>query len=230
MLDSLSTKNKVFEVLNWKNYVLFLRRRQFLARHDLARAFTGRTIAVVGNARALRHDIQGPEIDSHDIVLRFNGCPGVGEPSHGERTDWIALGGRISKERYFQLGQPGLLWMTPQRSMMRAWYFELQNLYLHPWDATLRSYPHVGRRPSTGLMAILLLQEFEISRMTLFGFDFYRSLSLSGEQTLANTPHNYVNEEEIILNLIRADPRIRLGPLRPDCDVSTEVMAPERRP
>lgn len=229
MLKSLSLKNKIFEILNWKNYVLFSRRRRYLNRNDLARKFTGRTIAVVGNARALRGGTSGPEIDSHDVVLRFNDCPCVSEPSHGKRTDWIALGGRISKARYLQLGRPGILWMTPQRKMMRAWYISLERLYLHPWDATQRAYPRAGRRPSTGLMAILLLKDFDIAGMTLFGFDFYRSRSLSGEHTTETTPHNYVNEQEIILDIIRSNPLIRLAPLPPADEFSSEAIATERR-
>jgi len=229
MLDSLSLKNKIFEILSWKNYVFLLRRRQYLSRNDLTQEFKGKTIAVVGNARALSKGTCGPEIDGHDLILRFNACPCVGEASHGRRTDWIALGGRISKERYLQLGRPGILWMTPQRSMTRAWYFGLERLYLHPWDATQRAYPRAGRRPSTGLMALLLLKDFDIAGITLFGFDFYRSLSLSGEQTAETTPHNYNTEEEIILDFMRADPLIRLVPLSPAKVSSSETIGIERR-
>ena len=80
----------VKDLLHWKPYALRLRARFLLGVPDISREFAGKTVALVGNARSLGATRMGEAIDRCDIVVRFNQCPMVGEPSHGRRTDWIA--------------------------------------------------------------------------------------------------------------------------------------------
>ena len=61
-----------------------------VAQPDLLAALRGKTVALVGNARALANTQMGEEIDAHDIVIRCNRAPIITSRSHGTRTDWIA--------------------------------------------------------------------------------------------------------------------------------------------
>lgn len=68
-----------------------------VAQPDLLAALRGKTVALVGNARALANTQMGEEIDAHDIVIRINLAPMPYAETHGTRTDWLGLATRISK-------------------------------------------------------------------------------------------------------------------------------------
>ncbi|HLP66656.1 MAG TPA: hypothetical protein VK181_03960, partial [Rhizobium sp.] len=68
----------------------------------------------------------------------------------------------------------------------------------------------VGNRPTTGLMVIELLSRSPCKSVDLYGFDFYRSGSLSGGQTKATSPHDYDTEEDFVLRLMVSDNRFVL--------------------
>ncbi|MGC5168495.1 glycosyltransferase family 29 protein [Luteimicrobium sp. DT211] len=54
------------------------------------RLVAGRTIAVVGNGPGCLGAGRGPEIDAHDLVVRFNNHPSGYEADYGARTDvWV---------------------------------------------------------------------------------------------------------------------------------------------
>jgi CDP-diacylglycerol pyrophosphatase len=74
-----------------------------LAEHSvaldaLAADVSGKTIALVGNARSLLQAKHGKRIDEADIVIRINSAPTSAPESHGRRTDWHALAIRNSRE------------------------------------------------------------------------------------------------------------------------------------
>ncbi|WP_286789889.1 glycosyltransferase family 29 protein, partial [Thioclava sp. UBA3469] len=50
----------------------------------------GKSVALVGNARALAEGQAGAAIDAHDVVIRINRAPMPSAESHGTRTDWLA--------------------------------------------------------------------------------------------------------------------------------------------
>ena len=65
---------------------------------------------------------------------------------------------------------------------------------LPPLDTYLRLKAQLNAPPTTGLMMIDLLAGSPATKITLYGFDFFASLSLSGRRTAAQVPHNFQAE------------------------------------
>ena len=200
----------VKELLSWKNYALCLRSASLLRTDDIAREFSGKDIAIVGNSCALAEKQLGDRIDECDIVVRFNNCPMVGKPSHGCMTDWIALSTQIPRKIYMNLNARGILWLSPRRRKMPGWLVLEQNLYLNPRSMARQIIRSARDRPSTGLMMIHLLSTFDTGKVKLFGFDFFKSCSLSGNHTRETTPHDFFSEELFVHQLMQQDERFEL--------------------
>ena len=66
----------------------------------------GRSVALVGNARALSEGSCGAQIEACDIVFRLKRAPIPSPVSHGVRTDWLATSMPITPE-LLGLDQPG---------------------------------------------------------------------------------------------------------------------------
>ncbi|WP_284294780.1 glycosyltransferase family 29 protein [Luteimicrobium album] len=64
------------------------------------RLVAGRTVAVVGNGPGCLGAGLGPEIDAHDLVVRFNNYPSGYEADYGARTDvWVRGAHRDVRDR-----------------------------------------------------------------------------------------------------------------------------------
>lgn len=198
------------DLLSWKNYVLHLRSSKLLRIDEIAEEFSGKDVALVGNSRELVSRNLGAQIDDRDIVVRFNNCPMVGEPSHGCRTDWIALSTFIPRRLFVDLRARGVLWFSPRRRKMPAWLAFERRLYLNRRRMAGEILPLATDRPSTGLMMIHLLSTLDPGRVTLFGFDFFKSCSLSGNHSNQTTPHDFSTEERLVHELIERDGRFAL--------------------
>ena len=198
------------ELLSWKNYVLSLRAASLLRTDQIAGEFSGKNIALVGNSRSLAKKSLGDQIDACDIVVRFNTCPMVGEKSHGCRTDWIATSMKIPRNFHRQLNARGILWLSPRRRKMPVWLLFEKNLYVLPRTMARQIMTSPADRPSTGLMMIHLLSTLDIATGNLFGFDFFKSLSLSGDHTQETAPHDFSTEETLVRRLMQQDERFRL--------------------
>ena len=62
-----------------------------LTETELLRRLADKSVAVVGNARALGQTAHGAQIDSADIVIRINSAPMPDAKSHGQKTTWMAV-------------------------------------------------------------------------------------------------------------------------------------------
>lgn len=69
----------------------------------------------------------------------------------------------------------------------------------------------LGGPPTTGLMMIDLLSRSTATCLTLYGFDFFASQSLTGSRTAANVPHDFAAERAFVEALIARDPRFILS-------------------
>lgn len=170
----------------------------------------GRTVALVGNARALAETSHGAEIDAADLVIRINRAPMPAAESHGTRTDWLALATRLNDGDRTRIAPKRVLWMSPKRKRLDWKTATGPGFYLHP----LADYHHLrdalDAPPTTGAMMIDLIAHAAIARLSLYGFDFFASLSLSGSRTADQVPHDFDAEAEWAEMLIARDPRIRL--------------------
>jgi hypothetical protein len=176
---------------------------------DLMLELQGRSVAVVGNARALEGRVMGDAIEAHDLVLRFNRAPIPDPRSHGRRTDWIAAGAPIGEELAQARGVSRVIWVTKLRKMP-DWMYQSERAVMLPrrrQDALART---LGARPSSGLFMIDLLARSRCRAATLYGFDFFQTRSLSGGRGAAEVPHDFGREKEWVRELIARDRRFSI--------------------
>lgn len=178
---------------------------------ELLAAPAGRDIALVGNARALSTQRHGAAIDSAGLVVRINRAPMPAPESHGTRTDWLALAVRLHDTDRNRLRPGRILWMSPKRKRLDWRTATSPGFYLHPLADYRALAAELGAPPSTGIMAIKLLLRAGPSRLTLYGFDFFASKSLSGSRDAAQVPHDFAAEAEWVRARAAADPRLRIA-------------------
>lgn len=171
---------------------------------------SGRTVALVGNSRALSECSHGADIDTHDIVIRCNRAPIFHTRSHGAKTDWIATSAEIPESLPAVKGASHILWMSPRRDRMPLWLLRFPRLFVNPPENNRALAARIGARPSTGMMAIDLLMRSQCARIDLYGFDFFQSQSVSGHQTKASAPHDFDGEEALVRAWAEQDRRLAI--------------------
>lgn len=170
----------------------------------------GRSVALVGNARALAQGRQGAAIDRHDVVMRMNRAPMPAPASHGTRTDWLALGIPPAAADRQRLSPSRVLWMPWKRRRLDWATARAPGFYLHPRADIAALQARLGAKPTTGALMIDLLLRSRLAALDLHGFDFFASNSLSGRRTAAEVPHDFGAEAKWVAGLVAADPRLRL--------------------
>ncbi|MFC3060647.1 glycosyltransferase family 29 protein [Paenirhodobacter populi] len=175
---------------------------------DLLADLAGRRVALVGNARALADTMHGAEIDAHDLVVRINRAPMPSPESHGLRTDWLALAVRLDAAERARLHPARILWMSHKRKRLDWDTATSPGFYLHPLADYRALKARIGAQPTTGAMLIDLFSRSDMAGLTLFGFDFFASLSLSGHRTAEQVPHDFSAEARYVFDLMGRDSRI----------------------
>lgn len=167
-------------------------------------------VALVGNAQSLGATAQGTAIDAADLVIRLNRAPMPTARSHGTRTDVLACATSLNPTQLHQLNPSLLLWMSPKCKRL-SWAMATHKGFALPaLDTFLRLKAQLNAPPTTGLMIIDLLSRSPATKITLYGFDFFASLSLSGRRTAAQVPHNFQAERAYVTALLARDPRFFL--------------------
>ncbi len=169
---------------------------------------TGKRVALVGNARALGAQAHGAAIDAADIVIRINRAPMPAAASHGTRTDWLALATALGAADRARLARARKLWMSPKRKRLGHAIATSPGFYLHPLADYAALCAQIGAPPTTGLMLIDLLARAPLAGLTLYGFDFFASMSLSGRRNAAQVPHDFAAEAAFVAALMARDSRI----------------------
>ncbi|ABA80555.1 hypothetical protein GQF56_00430 [Rhodobacter sphaeroides] len=181
-----------------------------LPEEALLARFATERIALVGNARSLSQAAFGPEIDEADLVIRLNRAPMPAAASHGTRTDALALATSLQAEALDRLAPRLTLWMSPKRKRLPWHVASRRGFYLHSRADYEDLKRRLGAPPSTGLMMIDLLARSRAASVTLYGFDFFASLSLTGSRTAAQVPHDFGAEARFVQALLESDPRFTL--------------------
>lgn len=171
--------------------------------------FTG-TVALVGNARSLSDTRFGTEIDAANIVIRINRAPMPSATSHGTRTDALALATSIDSETLARLNPALILWMSHKRKRLPWAVASRPGFALPPLDAFHGLSAALGAPPTTGLLMIDMLSRSPATKVTLYGFDFFASQSLTGSRTAAQVPHDFGGERRFVETLMARDPRFHL--------------------
>lgn len=177
---------------------------------DLLADLAGRRVALVGNARALADTSHGAAIDAADLVIRINRAPMPGARSHGRRTDWLALATSLPAADRARLSPARILWMSHKRKRLDWACATSPGFYLHPLADYAALRTRLGAQPTTGALLIDLLARSDLAQLSLFGFDFMASLSLSGRRTAEKTPHDFAAEALFAGDLMARDSRITL--------------------
>ncbi|MDO5528648.1 MAG: glycosyltransferase family 29 protein [Paracoccus sp. (in: a-proteobacteria)] len=175
--------------------------------HFLAQ-FAGKSVALVGNARALAQTAHGDAIDNHDIVIRINRAPIPSAQSHGARTDILALATSLPDADRARLNPSRLAWFSPKRKRLDFATATSPGFYLHPLPDYEALKARLAAPPTTGAMLIELLARSKLARLSLYGFDFFASQSLSGRRSAAQVPHDFKAEAEFVAALTLRDRRI----------------------
>lgn len=181
-----------------------------IGEDDLFNRLAGKSVAIVGNARALGDTDFGTQIDQADIVIRINGAPLPNAQSHGRRTDWIAMSTPVATDIIKARAPSLILWMTSKRRRLPWALVKAYTLFLNPLSATETLIKTLGTRPTTGLMIIDTVSRSNANKIDLYGFDFFASLSLSGARTEAQVPHDFPSEKAYVDALIESDARVTL--------------------
>lgn len=177
---------------------------------ELLATLSGKTVALVGNARALANTTQGPEIDAHDVVVRVNLAPMPDAASHGTRTDWLGLAVRLPRADRARIRPGRVLWMSHKRKRLDYVSANSAGFYLHPQEDYQALKDQLGAQPTTGAMLIALLLRSDLARLDLYGFDFFASKSLTGSRSAEQVPHDFSAEAAWVEGLTRTDPRLHL--------------------
>lgn len=176
----------------------------------LINELANKSVSLVGNARSLETTSNGENIDAAEMVIRINRAPIPSENSHGTRTDYLALATSLSRSDLHRIKPSRILWMSHKRKRLSYADATSNGFYLHPlsdWEALKET---LGAPPTTGLMLIEMLRKSRAKAVSLYGFDFFASQSLTGSRTAAQVPHDFTAEKAFVENLIKTDPRFTL--------------------
>lgn len=181
-----------------------------ISKDDLMKELSGKTVAIVGNARAMAKDKDGEAIDAADIVIRLNRAPRPSGISHGKRTDWLALATNLSRSQARKIRPTRVLWMSHKRKRLPNWAVQLPGFFLHRRQDWSRLRDKFEAPPTTGVMVIDLVAGSQATSVRLYGFDFFASLSLTGHRGVAQVPHDFAAEKAFVDALLLTDPRFCL--------------------
>jgi len=177
---------------------------------DICEELRDKSVALVGNARSLSQSQLGPLIDQADIIIRINTSPIPDIKSHGQRTTWIATSTPLTPEVITARSPQRVLWMTSKRKRL-PWSLACRaGFYLHPVGQHHKLIAEMGCRPTTGVLVLDMLRRAPVHAVTIFGFDFFASLSLSGARTATQVPHDFATEKKWVDQLYSADNRFTL--------------------
>lgn len=179
-----------------------------IAQSALMEQLRDQKVALVGNARALSQGNQGARIDAADLVIRINRAPMASPESHGTRTDWLALATRLKPADRQRIAPDRILWMSPKRKRLDWQTANSPGFYLYPLPDYQALKDKLGAPPSTGAMMIDLLLRSDLAGLSLYGFDFFASQSLSGHRSAGQVPHDFNSEADWVKAHRADDPRL----------------------
>ena len=161
----------------------------------------GRSVAVVGNASSILDQGFGEEIDSHDVVIRFN--KGFPSKDVGFKTHILFLATTLSREELANFRAV----YTVKRSRFsgnrcdfnisppdRVALAQEPNEFLKKTAIATRS------QASTGFIAVDFCLSTDCKKIDLYGFDFFRTPTYYNDPDYV-TYHNGDKERERLLEL-----------------------------
>ncbi len=189
-------------------------------RREFFKFFENKTVAIVGNATSLLGKKYGKQIDSHDIVIRFNRGYIINEEAQGVKTTVWASSLYIDELELKQKfpGINHIIWLTPKLSLMKEYSLNVKKrMIIYPFLEWFKLYKRMNNtRPTSGAMLIdFLVNNVNFSSIDIYGFDFFRTNSFYNTTRLnsliADSPHKFNQEEVYLRNLITEKERIKIN-------------------
>jgi|688.fasta_scaffold00580_36 hypothetical protein len=175
---------------------------QLIGRETLFKYLNGKKIAVVANSAELLNYQYGELIDSHDIIIRFNGY--VTSPKHtGTKTNIHCIFREarfnldLDSDYLIILSKPISPWKNAVDEILSSYPSKRIINYNYPNSKTILDAIKSAIIPTSGLASILLIKELNLSnyKLTLFGFNGYANREnsvLRSNDSLEIAPaHNY---------------------------------------
>lgn len=168
-----------------------LARTDFDSLQDFKIFMRGQSVAIVGNSVNILKQNYGSLIDAHDRVIRFNkGWPDRNPAALGSRTNYLFLACTLTNA---ELQRFGNCTTTIKRSPL------CKNTCAYSVEAQDRRQLKQGSsQPSTGFIAINLALAADAKKISLFGFDFFKSPTYYNEPNY-KTLHNGFAEAHKVL-------------------------------
>lgn len=179
----------------------------------MRRLIAGKSVVIVGNAQSLFAMTQGAEIDAHDVVIRLNKGFVKTPSAQGTRTDMVGLTPELTEAETIAAFAPAtLLMLIPKMRHYHFWRSEnVGRTVFYPFRYWLADRNMIGRRPSSGFMAISWLMRLNAAKsVTLYGFDFGATATYYNPEGY-KTPHNYPAEAAIVREWVK-DGRLTIKP------------------
>lgn len=154
-VGGITQKNKMLALDNFKTL------------EPLKKLLKNKTVAIVGNSQKILSEKHGAEIESHDIVIRFNkGFPQGKPEALGKRTDILFLACTLSN---LELKIFNVTYTVKRSNLCQ----NACNFDVSKYD---RCSLKQGRaNPSTGFLAINFALSTDCKSIDLYGFDFFKS-------------------------------------------------------
>lgn len=158
---------------------------------EVLKYINGKSVAIVGNAKSIFDSRYGSEIDSHDVVIRFNKGFTYYPDSQGHRTDIIILSCLLRDDE--REGYHARYIINRSKSYRNPAHFTIST------EDRMKLKEIIGSQPSSGFMAIDLCLFSRAGKIDLYGFDFEKTITFYNDPNY-QTQHNYSKEEEIVLD------------------------------
>lgn len=214
-------------ILKW-NWRLILKRVLFRFKHfyffyknrkKMEKMFKGKTVALIGNAESIFESYYGELIDKHDFVIRLNMGKVIDSKSQGTRTDVIGYSVKgISLEelnKYFQTDSSFFIWCLPKVELLDEKFVNYQ-VILYPIRRWLVARFKIGSKLTTGFMAFDLLNNLlnkgVVTKLSVFGFDFFRTDNFIDPGSHLKHKHDFLREEFIMKKEIEGNENLFFYP------------------
>jgi len=156
---------------------------------ELKKFIRKKTVAIVGNGRTIFDGQFGPEIDSHDIVIRFNKGFTYYPASQGTRTDILILACLLRDDE--RQGYHAKYIINRSRSYRNPAHFTIST------QDRMALKEKLGSQPSSGFMAIDLCLFARAKHIDLYGFAGVEAPTFYNDPNY-QTQHDYNKEQEYI--------------------------------
>lgn len=166
----------------------------------------GKTVAIVGNSSKLMDNEFGEEIDSHDIVIRFNDGFIINKKAQGSKTTILVLSQELSSS--------DILRYKPLYIINRSSNYNNGTTYSFPKQLREEVSKKIKGVCSSGVLTLEWLLKYNVKFVDLYGFDLnYKTF------------HNLVEEKKII-NEYEKDGLIKINREKKKIIVSSKPVEP----